>query len=101
MSRLLDMQNTLIEDEGDETGTFGHTKPWDDQYNEHVQAESESHELADTQRPKRIRQKPTLLSFDFNSHDRHWTESRSLFHISMKLVASLHNTGTPFIFSVL
>jgi hypothetical protein len=85
MTDLLDMQNTLTEDEENETDTFGHTKPRDVHDHDHdhaqVQAQSEvpslaDEEIANMQRPKRIRRKPTLLSFDFNSQDSYWTESK-------------------------
>jgi hypothetical protein len=47
MPGLLDMNNTLAEDEDDEYDTFGHTKTWD--YHDHarIKAESEIMELAD------------------------------------------------------
>jgi hypothetical protein len=37
MQDLLDIQNTLSEDEEDETDTFGHTTPWEDP--EHAQVQ--------------------------------------------------------------
>ena len=79
---LLDSGNTLTDDEQDNYDTIGHTRPWDDHDHAQVQDEQETPELADaeisrTERSKRSRKKPTLLSFDFNSQDRKWTESRS------------------------
>jgi hypothetical protein len=78
MPDLMDMKSTLTEDEEDYHDTFGHTKPWGDHDHAQVQAESEvpeltDEEMANMQRPKRTRKLTTLISFDFNSKDSHWT----------------------------
>jgi hypothetical protein len=77
---LLDTQNTLKDDVEDEIDTFGHIKPWDDHDHAQVHAESEVQELAyeeiaNMQRPKGTRKKPTLISFHSKSQDIPWTES--------------------------
>jgi hypothetical protein len=44
------------------------------------------------QRPKHTRKKPTLLSFDFNSQDRHWTEPRNQAKLALRKVYAVEVT---------
>jgi hypothetical protein len=59
---------------------LGQNTPWGDHYCAQVQADPDITEIADAdivnmERPRRTRNKSTLISFDFKSQDRYWTES--------------------------
>jgi hypothetical protein len=82
MPDLLDMQNTLTYNEVNDTDTFEYTKPWDDHTRAHVQVKSEvpelsKEEIANMQMQNLTRNNHTLISFDFNSQDKHWSEKMS------------------------